>query len=373
MTDSNNDSPKNGKPRQFRVPDPQQGASPQSRAAAQQAARSAPQVAPRQSGETSPPSQKQSPQTIPTSAPKKKRKRMWVRVVLLVVAVLGIVLAYFVIQGLLIVNRIDRVELDESLQTPTGDFVNYLLVGSDTREGMEVEGPAGSRADTIIVLRVSNDETLMMSIPRDLWVTIADTGKSGRINGAYNRGPGNLIDTITINLGIPIHHYMEVTFASFSGLVDTLGGVTLHFEHPAYDEKSGLHIEQSGDVTLNGEQALAYVRSRNYVEVINGEHRRDPRADIGRQERQQRFLNTVFSEMGSTRNPLQLMRAGDALSNELVMDSAFGSSDAFQLVRRLSGGNPETVVLPTYNFTQGNAHVLGLVEGEAEAALVRFR
>lgn len=298
---------------------------------------------------------------------------MWLRVLLVVLAILVVIIGYFALQGFLVVNRIERVDLDESLRSPTGDFVNYLLVGSDTREGMEVEGPAGSRADTMIVLRVSSEETLMMSIPRDLWVTIADTGQSGRINGAFNRGPGNLIDTISLNLNVPIHHYMEVNFESFSGLVDAIGGVTIHFDHPARDVKSGLDIAQAGDVLLNGEQALAFVRSRNYVETIDGQERLDPRADIGRQERQQKFLNTVFSELGATRNPVALLRAGDSLSHELVMDSAFGMSDAWQLVRRLGGGSPETLVLPTYNTTQGNALVLGLVENEAQAVLARFR
>ena len=110
----------------------------------------------------------------------------------------------------------------------------------------------------------------MMSIPRDLWVEVADTGEMGRINGAYNRGPANLVQTVKNNLDVPVNHYMEVGFGSFVGLVDAIGGVTINFPNPVFDPGSGLNVTTSGDVTLDGQQALAYARARNYTEIIDG-------------------------------------------------------------------------------------------------------
>src|SRR3546814_15962892 len=68
---------------------------------------------------------------------------------------------------------------------------------------------------------------------------------------------------------------LEVDFVSFASLVDSLGGITIEFPNPAYDRNSGLDVQQAGPVTLDGPQALAYVRSRHPVEVIDGQDRPD--------------------------------------------------------------------------------------------------
>ena len=156
------------------------------------------------------------------------------------------------------------------------------------------------------MLRVSPDKAEMMSIPRDLWVTNAATGRKGKINGAYNQGPANLVRTVTSSLGIPVNHYIEVNFVSFGGIVDAMGGITIDFPHPAFDRNSGLNVITSGPVRLDGTGALAYVRSRHYTEVIDGKPVADPTADLGREARQQQFIRTVLSDVGSTRNPVTL-------------------------------------------------------------------
>ena len=79
-----------------------------------------------------------------------------------------------------------------------------------------------------------------MSIPRDLFVTIPGREGQHRINTAYNDGPATLIRTVQQSLGIPLDRYIEINFVSFAGLVDSLGGVTINFPHPATDPKSGL-------------------------------------------------------------------------------------------------------------------------------------
>ena len=102
---------------------------------------------------------------------------------------------------------------------------NYLLVGSDTRAGVDPDAPdfgaigsedevgTSRRSDTIMVLRQErNGGAALMSLPRDLWVEIAGTGESQRINTAYNGGADRLAATVSQSLGIPIHYYVEVDF-----------------------------------------------------------------------------------------------------------------------------------------------------------------
>ena len=104
----------------------------------------------------------------------------------------------------------------------------------------------------------------VLSFPRDLWVPIAGTGESARINSAYD-APGEqqvLIDTIRDEFGIAVNHWIEVDFAGFRQLVDAIGGVTLYFDRGLRDPAAGLYIDQLGCVTLDGEMALAYARSR---------------------------------------------------------------------------------------------------------------
>jgi LCP family protein required for cell wall assembly len=258
----------------------------------------------------------------------------------------------------------------------SGDATNYLLVGSDSRSEFDPEGDSGvegTRSDTIILLRITPDGAAMMSIPRDLWVEIADTGEMGRINGAYNRGPANLVRTVQNNLDVPVNHYVEVGFGSFVGLVDAIGGVTINFPHPVFDPGSGLNVTTAGDVILDGQQALAYARSRNYTEIIDGEEVKEPTADLGRQQRQQNFLRTALGEVGATRTPFTLVRVADAMSAELIVDSGLGFWEALTLVRRLGGSDPLSVVLPTEGVRRGDAAVLVLAQPEAEQVLAAFR
>ncbi len=279
-------------------------------------------------------------------------------------------------------GHLDRLDLGDSLRASSGSAVNYLIVGSDSRQGIDPEvdnidaigtNVAGHRSDTIIVMRVDGGKASMMSIPRDLWATNAKTGKKGRINGTYNDSPANLVRSVTLNLGIPINHYVEVDFVTFSNMVDATGGVTIHFDNPAYDTHSGLKVTQSGDVRLNGSQALAFVRSRHYTETINGKPKTDPLADIGRQKRQQEFIRAVLHEVGSTRNPWTLAKIAGAAADGMRIDNKLGFGDALSLARSLGGSTLTSVVLPTHDARKGAAAVRELDAGpDAQKVLAGF-
>ncbi len=281
-------------------------------------------------------------------------------------------------------SQIERVDVGSVLDAGGGGGTNYLIVGSDSREGIDTgdpnagaiigEGaPGGQRSDTIMVLRVDGGDAKMLSIPRDLFVTVAGTGAESRINTAYNEGPATLIRTVQENLDIPVHRYVEVDFVTFAGLVDAVGGVTIDFPNPAFDEGSGLAVEQSGPVELDGAQALAYVRSRQYTEVIGGERVVDPTGDLGRVLRQQQFLRAVLGKAGGSRNPITLMRVASAVAGGIRIDDEMGLLDALGLAWRMGSLDPESLPLPTVPFRSGGAAVLGLDDGAAPAVLDQFR
>jgi LCP family protein required for cell wall assembly len=306
----------------------------------------------------------------PAGPPKRRRVR---RRILQALAVLVLVPLVLIGAGLVWAqhkfSQIERVQVSEVLDPQVGDGLNILMVGSD--EGAD---RTGQRSDTIMLMRLEPDRSLVMSIPRDLFVQIAGTDRQQRINAAYNDGPATLIQTIQQDLGLPIHRYMEVDFVTFAALVDSIGGVTIEFPHPVIDEKSGLTIGQTGPVLLNGAQALAYVRSRQYTEIIDGRQVIDPRGDLGRVERQQTFMRTLFGKIGESRNPFRLMDIGSSLVGGLRIDDDMSLLDAIRLALRLDDLQPESVVLPTFPFqTDAGAQVLGLDEDGAEAALEQFR
>ncbi|HEY8546323.1 MAG TPA: LCP family protein [Acidimicrobiales bacterium] len=278
-----------------------------------------------------------------------------------------------------IFNRIEKVDVTAALGDGSGG-TNYLIVGSDSAEVLDESNPAfdparpaGQRSDTIMLLRFADGKAKMLSIPRDLWVTNAATGENGRINGTYNQGPANLINTISQNLGIPIHRYIEVDFVSFAGLVDGLGGVTIEFPHPARDPKSGLNVTQSGQVELDGQQALAYVRSRNYIENVDGREVTDPTGDLGRITRQQAFLRAVFSKLSHSNNPWAMARTASNVSKGLRIDDDMSLWNAIQFAWRLRGLQPEPLKLEVTNERKGGAAVLVLQEEASKPVLDQFR
>ncbi|MFL6206183.1 MAG: LCP family protein [Acidimicrobiales bacterium] len=323
----------------------------------------------------------------PTSSPKKSRKRPKLRRILLLTGLLlPVLLLAAAVGGYLyaksVYDRIEKIPLADVLSASSGSGTNYLIVGSDSRDledlvdaGLDPAAFAdggGQRSDTMMLLRFVDGEAKMMSIPRDLYLPIADTGGSQKINAAYNGGPSRLVKTVQQSLGVPVHQYLEVDFVSFAKLVDALGGITIGFEHPAFDRNSGLDVKQAGPVHLDGPQALAYVRSRHYVEVIDGREVPDATGDLGRVKRQQQFLKAVFSELGDVKNPVTLARAAGDAAGGLRVDDTLGFWEALKFAWRLRALDPAPVELPTRLGSNQAGSVLFL-EPEADAALAQFK
>lgn len=279
-------------------------------------------------------------------------------------------------------KSIETVDLSSVLASDNG--TNYLIVGTDSRDGIgDDNANAGAilgddtvgqphRSDTIMIVRIDGSGTRTLSVPRDLYVTIAETGDRGRINAAFLGGPQRLIATLSDQLGLPIHHYLEIDLAAFEGMVDGLGGITIDFPYPAYDDGSGLNIPEAGPHTLDGSEALAYVRARKYHQIIDGEDTPDGLGDLNRVVRQQQFLSAVGSKIGSTRNPFRLMRTADALAGGLRIDSDMSYFDALSLLRRMRNLDAEPLALPVTFGQAGAAAIVNLDQPGADEVLAEF-
>jgi len=266
--------------------------------------------------------------------------------------------------------------------------VNFLVVGVDNAEGLDPDDPvlrgrseASLLSDTIMLVRLDpiENRAWLMSIPRDLWVPIAGTGAEGKINSALPLGgPQMLIETIQEQFDIPINHYVQVNFAGFRNLVEVIGGVPVWFEYPVRDTNTGLNVELPGCVTLEGEQALAFVRSRYYEVFVNGQWQSDPTGDAGRIARQQVFIRDALDRAASqgARNPFELQRLIDATRGEVVLDDALSLDRLLDLGERFGSFDVDTfevVTLPGDPGWAGAASVVYLREADAQPLLAIFR
>jgi LCP family protein required for cell wall assembly len=306
--------------------------------------------------------------------PRRARRILaWSALVVVVLLVAGTVGGYLWASS--VFDKIEKVDVTAQLGDSTA--TNYLLVGSDNgKEGGEQrEGIAGARSDTIMVLRIQGGKARMLSLNRDLWVDNPATGEKGRLNATYNAGPANLIAAVTQNFGIPIDRYIEIDFVSFSGLVDSFGGIDVEFANPAFDLASGLDVKQAGLNHLDGTQALAYVRSRHYAEMIDGQPRLEGGLpDVNRTRRQQVFLRAIMAKAGAKRNPFTLMSAADKMSNGLRVDDDMTMLQAARFAWDMGKLDAETVPLPVApRTTDGGAAVLDVSQPDGEAVLAQFR
>jgi LCP family protein required for cell wall assembly len=275
-------------------------------------------------------------------------------------------------------NSIDRVKDINISSAASGEPENYLIVAVDTREGQETVN-----TDTIMVVRIDpkSDRVALTSFNRDLMVTIADTGKIGMINSAYNRPSGGeqvLIDTIRENFDIPINHFVEVNFQSFQQVVDAVGGVPLWIPYPVRDTHSGLYQYDTGCITLNGEQGLAFARSRYFqVQRPDGSWDQDGSADLGRVQRQQVFIQRALAKaLGQVKgNPARLNELLDIGLANIRIDENLSLGDLLDLSGHFKNFDPSTLEaypLPVTEYPPDHNRLL-LDESAAEEYLNVFR
>ena len=263
------------------------------------------------------------------------------------------------------ISRIDVFGSIKDRPEKTSSALNYLVVGSDTREGLTKEQikalrvgstavAAGGRSDTMLLVHISKarDAAYIVSIPRDTLVTIPAhrsqdgtrdiPARPGKINASFAFGGAPLlIQTLEEKTNLKIDHYVEVSFAGFTGVVDALGGIQVCSKVAINDPKSHL-VMSAGTHVLDGIEALKYVRTRDF----------DGRGDIGRMERQQQFVSAVLrkaTSSGVLLNPIKLTKFYNATISTVKMDSGVNKNDLLTLakqMRNLSSGNIRTLTVP---------------------------
>ena len=226
-----------------------------------------------------------------------------------------------------------------------GSGRNILLLGSDKRapEDAASEGVSGQRSDVMMLVHVSDDNqsVYITSFPRDLYVDVPGHGKD-RINSALAYGGvGLAVTTVENYVGVPIDHVALIDFEGIEGLVDTLGGIDVKI--PESFEAQG-HQFTEGTQTLNGEEALAFVRERK--QFSDG--------DFQRNRNQQAVLQGIASKLISAdtlSDPGKLSSTVESISPYLTTDAS------------LTGGKMVELGLSMRSIRSSDLHYLSVPHG----------
>lgn len=246
---------------------------------------------------------------------KKKKKWPWVVGILSVLFLIGAVYAVSVYMSFTstlkeIHSPIDREVSDmreDEVELEKKQPFSVLMLGVDEREG-----DAG-RSDTIIVMTVNPIEksSKMISIPRDTYTEIVGKGSKDKINHAYAFGGIEMsMGTVENLLDIPIDYVLQINMEGFEDIVDAVGGVEVN---NALDFSVDRFNYPKGNITLDGKEALSYVRMRYG----------DPNGDFGRQDRQKQVIQGVMREGASVKSLVNYRSIFDALGDNVQTNMTF--------------------------------------------------
>ena len=270
------------------------------------------------------------------------------------------------------IPRVDAFAGLENRPKKESSAVNYLIVGSDTREGLSREEikrlkvggtdvAAGKRSDTMLLIHISKkrDKAAIISIPRDSYALIPEHNNSqgklipaaySKINSAYNWGGAPLlIETLESMSDLRIDHYVELNFVGFVRMVDALGGVEICTKKDIDDPKSHLTLP-AGTHVLDGIDSLKFVRTRVF----------DGLGDLGRMKRQQEFAGAMLrkaTSAGVLLNPVKMVDFINSALDSVVTDEGLSQGDLLTLgkqLRNLSASNVRTLTIPLqyYNYNK---------------------
>jgi LCP family protein required for cell wall assembly len=279
------------------------------------------------------------------------RPRRWLRprriftivAALIAVALIATVGMYFYLNGKLTHKN---VLVNYAGRPAAGAGTNWLITGSDSRQGLTRKEErqlatghdiSGHRSDTIMILHIPSGggPAVLVSIPRDSYVNIPGYGMN-KINAAYAfGGPKLLARTVQNATGLYINHYMGIGFGGFVSVVNAVGGVRMCLPGPMVDPKAGLHLK-AGCQTLNGAQALGFVRTRNFAV-----------SDLQREQDQRLFLRALLSKMtsmGTMLNPFAAIPAASGVASTVTVDNGTSLYQLLQVAFALR--HPETTTVP---------------------------
>lgn len=315
----------------------------------------------------------------PAGGPPRMRVRKG-RVALLLVGLLVIAwLAFMVWVPIAAWNKVGRVDnIPESARPEDTSGYNYLLVGSDSREGLTAEqrrelttgGAVGKRTDTIMLVHVSESggKPAIISVPRDSYVPIPGKG-SNKINAAFAWGGAKLLThTIEEVTGLHVDGYVEIGLGGFASIVDSLGGVNICVPRDMKDPKAGIDLKKGCQV-LAGPDALGYVRSRY----------EDPLGDIGRANRQRQFLGALMKQAATPSTvliPWKYKTFADAAAGGLVVGDETSLMDAvrvLQAMRAVSNDEGLSLTVPIEDLSYPTSNAGSAVKWDTKEALALFK
>ncbi|MEU0131344.1 LCP family protein [Streptomyces sp. NPDC006289] len=270
---------------------------------------------------------------------------------------------------------IDRVDPFKDMKNrPRGGHgLNLLLVGTDGRDKISkaekkkyrLGGAPCHCTDTLMLVHLSADRqrASVVSLPRDSYAELPEhtdgtTGKQHsahpvKLNAAYAEGGPHLtVRTVEGMTGVKIDHYLEVDFTSFMKTVDTLGGVEICTAKPLKDSYTGLDLTP-GTHRLDGGQALQYVRSRHL----------DGAADLGRMQRQQKFMAALIKQTTSSgvlMNPMKFQQVAASMLESVRADKDFGTEQMLELGKAMRGFTPASSEFASVPLEEAGFQVKGI-------------
>jgi len=309
---------------------------------------------------TSPPPRGYPPASQPPFPPVRPRRRRLRpgRVALVLFAVVLLLIGGIWIYLDVAINRVDALR-DYEGRPAGGQGTNWLVVGSDSREGLDAQAQerlrtgdtAGKRTDTIMIAHLPDNDTTptLLSIPRDLEVNIPGKGRN-KVNAAFAIGGAPLlVQTVEQFTGLRMDHYAEIGFGGFATMVDAIGGVELDIQTEIHDNETGATIP-AGHQKLDGAAALAFVRTRKSEAT--------PRSDLDRVVNQRKFIGAFASEIASPHtllNPLHLFPLIGAIPDALTIDAGDHLHHVASLGWSLRGISGDRVITGTIPVTSASA------------------
>lgn len=229
----------------------------------------------------------------------------------------------------------------------------FLVIGSDQRAQT---GPS-SRADVILLFLLPADggSPVLMSIPRDLYIANPCTGGKTRVNANLNgcgdraTGPEQLAIAIEDFTGIGIDHFAVFGFEGFKNIIDRVGGVEICVENPVMDTKvTPVALDlPAGCSTVNGAEALAWMRSRHTKHFVNGSWSTVPGVnDLSRNQRQQDLIMQALARLKQFNSITELTGLVEDVANDFAIDEGLSLTEAIGFAWNLRSLDLSAIVRP---------------------------
>lgn len=258
--------------------------------------------------------------------------------------------------------------VEDTTPSPTYQTVEYdtvLAIGSDERTeeekrlyeeaGLPIQEGAFADAILLWLAPTNGDDPTLVSIPRDLLVIDPCTGEETKLGrtlagcGGDVSGPDLVALAVEDYTGIAVDHYVAFGFDAFIDVIDSLGGVEVCVDHALREGTTDLL--PAGCSTADGATTLAWVRSRQTQEFVDGEWRFiEGVSDQNRTLRQQQLMFAMLAKMKTMRSPAALAGIAESVADSVVLSESLSMGDAVAMawdLRSVPSSRIRRIVIPT--------------------------